>query len=65
ELRRRIEGRNTETKDTLEQRLARAEMEISMSDKFDKVILNDDLSLAVREVAQNIDNQLKKWGINR
>ena len=40
-------------------------MEISMSDKFDKVILNDDLSLAVREVAQNIDNQLKKWGINR
>lgn len=65
ELRRRIEGRNTETKDTLEQRLARAEMEISMSDKFDKVILNDDLPLAVREVAQNIDNQLKKWGINR
>ena len=64
-LRRRIEGRNTETKDTLEQRLARAEMEISMSDKFDKVILNDDLSHAVREVAQNIDNQLKKWGINR
>lgn len=65
ELRRRIEGRNTETKDTLEQRIARAEMEIGKSCKFDKVILNDDLSSAVSEVAQSIDNQLKKWGINR
>lgn len=65
ELRRRIEGRNTETKDTLEQRIARAEMEIGKSCKFDKVILNDDLSIAVSEVAQSIDNQLKKWGINR
>lgn len=65
ELRRRIEGRNTETKDTLEQRIARAEMEIGKSCKFDKVILNDDLSVAVSEVAQSIDNQLKKWGINR
>lgn len=65
ELRRRIEGRNTETKDTLEQRIARAEMEIDKSCKFDKVILNDDLSIAVSEVAQSINNQLKKWGINR
>lgn len=63
ELRKRLEGRNTETAESLQQRLARAEMEISMSDNFDTVILNDDLTLAVNEVEKCIGEQLRKWEI--
>lgn len=63
ELKKRLEGRNTETEDSLQQRLARAEMEISESDKFDIAILNDDLTLAVNEVEERIREQLKKWNI--
>lgn len=63
ELKKRLEGRNTETEDSLQQRLARAEMEISESDKFDIIILNDDLTLAVNEVEDSIREQLKKWNI--
>ena len=63
ELRKRLEARNTETAESLQQRLARAEMEISMSDNFDIVILNDDLTLAVNEVEKCIGEQLRKWEI--
>ena len=63
ELKKRLEGRNTETAESLQQRLARAEMEISKSDNFDAVILNDDLTLAVNEVEKCIGEQLRKWNI--
>jgi guanylate kinase len=63
ELKKRLEGRNTETAESLQQRLARAEMEISKSDNFDTVILNDDLILAVNEVEECIGEQLRKWDI--
>ena len=63
ELKKRLESRNTETAESLQQRLARAEMEISKSDNFDTVILNDDLTLAVNEVEKCIGEQLRKWDI--
>ncbi|MEE0909337.1 MAG: guanylate kinase [Bacteroidales bacterium] len=63
ELKKRLEGRNTETAESLQQRLARAEMEISKSDNFDTVILNADLTLAVNEVEKCIGEQLRKWDI--
>lgn len=63
ELKKRLEGRNTETAESLQQRLARAEMEISKSDNFDAVILNDDLTFAVNEVEKCIGEQLRKWEI--
>lgn len=63
ELKKRLEGRNTETAESLQQRLARAEMEISKSDNFDTVILNADLTLAVNEVVKCIGEQLRKWDI--
>lgn len=63
ELKKRLEGRNTETAESLQQRLARAEMEISKSDNFDAVILNDDLTFAVNEVEKCIGEQLRKWDI--
>ena len=50
ELRKRLEGRATDSKDAIETRLAKAEYELTFSDKFDKVVINDNLSQAEVEV---------------
>lgn len=65
ELRKRLQGRNTETEADLQKRLARAEMEIGLSKEFDKVVLNDDLDTAVLQVEQAIREQIKKWNIKQ
>lgn len=65
ELRKRLQGRNTETEEDLEKRLARAEMEIGLSGEFDKVVLNDDLDTAVSQVEEAIRQQMKKWNIKQ
>ena len=49
-LRQRLQGRGTDTAEVIEQRIARAEFELSHADKFDTVIVNDDLATACREV---------------
>lgn len=65
ELRKRLQGRNTETEEDLEKRLARAEMEIRLSSEFDKVVLNDDLDTAVSQVEEAIRQQMKKWNFKQ
>ena len=65
ELRKRLQGRNTETEEDLEKRLARAEMEIGLSSEFDKVVLNDDLDTAVSQVEEAIRQQMKKWNFKQ
>ena len=49
ELRRRLLKRGTETEDSLKKRLERAEFEMSLADRFDVVIVNDDLQKAIEE----------------
>lgn len=49
ELRRRLEGRGTDAPEVIDQRIARAEYEISQSPKFDRVVVNDDLARAQQE----------------
>ncbi|MBR1401908.1 MAG: guanylate kinase [Prevotella sp.] len=46
ELRRRLEGRGTDAPEVIEQRLERAAFELTFADKFDKVVVNDDLATA-------------------
>jgi guanylate kinase len=48
-LRARLVGRATDAPEVIEQRIARAEYELSFAPKFDKVIINDDLEKAVEE----------------
>ncbi|MGP1515589.1 MAG: guanylate kinase [Bacteroidales bacterium] len=48
-LEKRLIRRNTETRESLQRRLRRAEMEISYSKYFDKIIINDDLDKAVED----------------
>lgn len=50
ELRRRLESRATDAPEVIDQRIARAEFEIGFADKFDKVVVNDDLDKAKKEV---------------
>lgn len=48
-LRQRLEGRGTDAPEVIQQRLDKAEYELSFAPKFDKVVINDDLDVAKSE----------------
>lgn len=54
ELRRRLNGRGTDAPEVIEQRIARAEYELSFAPRFDKVIINDYLEEAKQQALQAI-----------
>ena len=56
ELKRRLKGRNSETDEEIENRLARMEYELSHCDEYDYVIVNDDLENAIAQLEAIIDN---------
>lgn len=60
ELRRRLEGRGTETQEVIEQRLARAEVELGTADKYDHVIVNDVVARAAEELRGIIESEHEK-----
>ena len=49
ELRRRLEGRATDTPEAIQQRLDKAEYELTFAPKFDQIVVNDDLETAKHE----------------
>lgn len=49
ELRRRLVGRQTDSAEAIENRLAKASEELTFAEKFDKIIVNDDLEKAKQE----------------
>jgi len=53
-LRQRLEARKTESRELVERRLSRADMELELAPRFDVRIVNDDLDKAVRETEQAI-----------
>lgn len=59
ELRRRLEGRATDAPEVIEQRLAKADYEMTFAPKFDRVVVNDDLDKAEQEVYEIISEFLK------
>jgi guanylate kinase len=54
ELKRRLEGRGTEDRESLRDRLNRAERELETADACDAVVVNDDLETAVEETLTRI-----------
>jgi guanylate kinase len=46
----RLMGRGSESSETIDRRLARAEMEMEMKDIYDHIVINDDLEKATKEV---------------
>lgn len=60
ELRKRLVGRATDAPEVIEQRLAKAEYELTFADKFDIVIINDDLATAEKETFRVVSEFLAK-----
>ena len=57
-LRERLIGRGTDSAETIEKRVAKAEFEISKADQFDCVVVNDILADAVAETKSIIEEFL-------
>jgi guanylate kinase len=60
ELIRRLEGRNTEDRAAVGQRLERAAEELAAVPEYDYAIVNDDLSRAVAQVSAILDAEAKR-----
>ena len=60
ELRRRLEGRGTDAPEKIEQRLAKAEYEMTFRDRFDVVVVNDDLRTALADAEREVRTFLGK-----
>ena len=59
ELERRLRGRGTDSEEVIQKRIAKAEFELSKSSEFDFTVVNDQLSLAIDEASEIINNFLK------
>lgn len=58
ELRKRLEGRATDTPEIIESRIAKAEYELSFAPRFDVIIVNDDLGQAKTETLKIVKDFL-------
>lgn len=59
-LRQRLEGRGTDSPEVINDRIARAEFELSYAPKFDTVVINDNLQEAEEQALKVIKNFLDK-----
>ena len=60
ELRRRLIGRATDAPEVIEQRLAKASYELTFADKFDHIVVNDDLATAEAETLKLVQDFLRQ-----
>jgi guanylate kinase len=58
ELRRRLVGRATDAPEVIDQRLSKAAYELTFADKFDHVVVNDDLAEAEAETLKLVSDFL-------
>lgn len=56
ELKNRLENRKTDSKEKIKERLDKALYEISFKDKYDYIVLNDNIDKAVKELENIIKN---------
>ena len=59
ELRRRLEGRGTDSPEAIAERLAKAEYELTFAPQFDRVIVNDDLETAKQETLEAVAEKIR------
>ncbi len=57
ELKNRLIGRGSETAEEIENRLSRIQYEVSQKDKYDYIIVNDDLETAIADVSRIFDGE--------
>ena len=58
ELRRRLEGRGTDAPEVIDQRIARAEFELTFAPQFDRIVVNDQLEQAEHDALAVIQQYL-------
>ena len=58
ELRRRLVGRGTDAPEVIDQRIARAEFELTFAEKFDRIVVNDVLEQAKADALTVIEEFL-------
>jgi len=63
ELKRRLEFRNTESPEALQDRLSKASYEISFRHHFNNIIVNDNLQNACEEARHIVSNFLSRHGL--
>lgn len=59
-LRQRLIGRGTETEDSLSKRLFKVHFEMSFQNRFDVVLVNDDLEASYQKAQQLVDDFVKE-----
>ena len=60
ELRRRLVGRQTDSAEAIENRLAKASYELTFADKFDRIIVNDNLEKAEQEAYEIVKEFIER-----
>lgn len=60
ELERRLRGRNTETEEAIQRRLAQADHELALADRYRYQVINDDLDRAVQDVCGILTREWEK-----
>lgn len=60
ELRKRLVGRGTDAPEVIEDRIARAEYELTFASRFDRVVVNNDLEKAVGEAIDVVREFIEK-----
>ena len=59
-LRKRLMKRGTENEESLQKRIGKAEEELAFADRFDRIIVNDELDRACRETLEAVKGFLEK-----
>lgn len=59
ELRKRLESRNTDSKETIDYRMEQAESEISHADEFDCQLVNDDFSQSLEQLCKYFEENIQ------
>lgn len=57
ELKNRLSGRGTESEEEIENRISRAEYELSFTGKYDYIVVNDDLDETEKRICAIIDKE--------
>lgn len=57
-LRKRLEARSTETAESLQRRIAKAQSELTFAPKFDHIVVNDDINTALTEAERIVEENI-------
>lgn len=56
----RLKGRNTDSSETINKRIAKAELEMSFADKFDYILVNDNLNKAKETIVKVVSDFMEQ-----